>query len=123
MPHEVIDMIDKKRLIEILEEWADNALPIESDIVTDVIDVVEEQPKASEWIPCSERLPETSGYYLITEIEDDIHFVTTRYFYNKNEYSIKNSKWADGFYNNEVIAWQPLPEPWGGERENERNNI
>ena len=44
-------MIDEKKLIEILKEWADSAPPFESDIVTDVIGVVEEQTKVGEWMP------------------------------------------------------------------------
>ena len=44
-------MIDEKELIDKLQEWADEALPFESDIVTDVIGLIEEQPKVGEWIP------------------------------------------------------------------------
>lgn len=57
-----------------------------------------------QWIPCSERVPEEDGYYLVT-----------------------NSKWGapwreitlwvtDGWSSdNKPIAWMPLPEPWKGE--------
>lgn len=65
---------------------------------------LEQEQKEGHWIPCSERLPESDGYYLVT-----------------------NSKWGapwreitlwmtDGWSsNNEPIAWMPLPEPWKGE--------
>lgn len=61
-------MIDEKKLMEILKEWADSAPPFESDIVTDVIGIVEEQPKVNEWTSVSERLSDNSKYetYLCT---------------------------------------------------------
>ena len=59
-------MIDENRLIESLEKWRDEAHPLESDIITDVIGLVEDQPKVGEWIPCSERLPEAKGFYMDT---------------------------------------------------------
>ena len=61
-------MIDEKKLMEILKEWVDSAPPFESDIVTDVIGIVKEQPKVNEWTPVSERLSDNSKYetYLCT---------------------------------------------------------
>lgn len=51
------------------------------------------------WIPVSERLPEEEGDYLIQPYRYQItidHFV--------------NGKFC--FYNGDVTAWQPLPEPY-----------
>lgn len=50
------------------------------------------------WIPCSERLPERSGYYLVTGRQGMV---------NKCLY-------RDGYWygNCTVIAWMPLPEPY-----------
>lgn len=62
------------------------------------------EAEVSRWIPCSERVPDEDGYYLVT-----------------------NSKWGapwreitlwmtDGWSSdNKPIAWMPLPEPWKGE--------
>lgn len=64
---------------------------------------LEEQPRVGEWTPCSERLPEEEGRYLITI--SDIGVVSS--FYNKNH------KLPWGGYETEcVIAWMPLPEPY-----------
>lgn len=112
-------MIDEKKLIEILKEWADSVLPLESDIVTDVIGVVEEQPQIGEWMPCSERLPsfgpEKQRSVLVTmEDSDGMRFVTSA------KYQEERCEWCNfkdpRYYNFEVIAWQPLPEPWEGEK-------
>ena len=41
-------MIDERKLIDILQDWADMANPGERDIITDVIGVIEEQAKLDE---------------------------------------------------------------------------
>ena len=55
------------------------------------------QPE-QQWIPCSERLPERNGYYLVTGRQGAV---------NKRLYQ-------DGYWygNWTVIAWMPLPEPY-----------
>ena len=53
------------------------------------------------WIPCSERLPEKEGKYLVT-----------LYKWNIVSFAdFKNLKYNPHF-NAPVIAWQPLPEPY-----------
>lgn len=78
------------------------------DGVYDSADILKDMPSAQSerWIPCSKRLPEEDGYYLVT-----------------------NSKWGapwreitlwmtDGWSsNNEPIAWMPLPKPYEERRE------
>ena len=58
-----------------------------------------------EWIPCSERLPEEDGYYLIT-----LDFEWGR--------EIEIGLWADGEWLNDNrhvnIAWMPMIKPWKG---------
>ncbi len=54
---------------------------------------------AMRWIPCSERLPEKRGFYLTTTKDKAV------YCDHWNE---------DNFDRTEmVIAWMPLPEPYG----------
>ncbi len=78
------------------------------------------------WIPCSERLPEESGYYLVTYHEwsngeflpkfDDTY--VRRLHYQKSEqftgwnFPKCVDKRAENDMNKEVIAWQPLPEEY-----------
>ena len=101
-------MIDEKKLIEKLKEWADSVPPFERDIIIDVIGFVEEQPKIGEWTPCSERLPDTKDSYLVThEVKaTKERFVSTSTFANK---------WNRILDFCNVVAWQPKPEPWRGE--------
>lgn len=71
----------------------------------------EAQPE-SQWIPCSERLPETSGTYLVSGMWE-----SGRVAVGDCEYSN-----YDGYFNTawnfDVIAWCELPEPYRGEGEN-----
>lgn len=58
--------------------------------------------KKSEWISCSERLPEEAGLYLVS-----MH----RLGYPQREIDgFVRGKWER--YGNNVIAWMPLPEEY-----------
>ncbi len=114
-------MIDEKELIDKLQEWADEALPFESDIVTDVIGLIEEQPKVGEWIPVSEQLPHKNDNYLVTVRSYDetasIDFICV-------DHCNADGTWLH--YNKPgkqrgkcVIAWMPLPEPYEGDETKE----
>lgn len=99
-------MIDEEKLIERIKQE-----PTDGMYTHEIIEAIEEQPKIGVWIPCSERLPEkevpvlcqwnkrngldTEVYYNILHVDDD-------------------GGWsADyGMPNGEVVAWQPLPEPY-----------
>ena len=78
------------------------------------------------WIPCSERLPEESGYYLVTYHDwsdgnflpkyDNtyvrrLHYQISDHFVGWN-YPKNVDDRAENDCHKEVIAWQPLPEPY-----------
>lgn len=64
--------------------------------------------KFPHWIPCSERLPEDDGTYLITGKSiytfKDPTFWTDIAVFEDDDWNGKN-----------VIAWMPLPEPFKGD--------
>lgn len=66
-----------------------------------------------EWIPCSERLPEPNQYVLVTyKTTDEVHIC--QYYGDGSEnpwYSLIDECLA---WNNVVLAWMPLPQPWKG---------
>lgn len=79
----------------------------------------------SHWIPCSERLPEKSGRYLVTRGLNACGSLWNRiYISNYSDLmGIKSEKiWWQGNVGkpdfkrlDDVIAWMPLPEPYKGE--------
>ena len=100
-----------------------------------VIEVIKEQPQvvckdctrrrwyqkgyqdglnADRWIPCEERLPSEYGQYLYTDKNDEVHEGT---YCPPLQGMIRG--WstceAEGYVklsDDEVIAWQPLPQPY-----------
>lgn len=79
-------------------------------------DMVIEVLKQTAWIPCSERLPEENGQYLIT-----VKYVHVDGY---DDIYAEHGDWMDGKWDmfcfghcgqvEKILAWMPLPEPWGG---------
>ena len=65
------------------------------------------------WIPCSERLPNEQGQYLVTfplcNGEPWVYVLS----FNKGKFYETDDEWGDVEYD-DVTAWMPLPEPWKG---------
>lgn len=79
------------------------------------------QPKVGEWIPCSERLPEEYGCYIIAWFHKNKESKAQqkgKHYYEICEYS-PDEGWLSDYEQcpegYEVVAWMPLPEPWEGE--------
>lgn len=91
-------MIDEEKLLkEINGMWKGyDFLPVDR-----FIEVIERQPKICGWIPCSERLPEEKGWYLVYA-KNQRPFVA--YFKGKT-FPLNN-------HYHEIIAWMPLPEDY-----------
>lgn len=80
-----------------------------------------------QWIPCSERLPETTGRYLVTRGSKSRYAIWNRvYIINYSDLmGLKSEKiWWDGHVGesdfqkiDDVIAWKPLPKSYKGETE------
>ena len=126
-----------KAFEKILESLEDDAIfyNTESDIdqnirsglliAKEIVQEVAEEYNGG-WIPCSERLPEESGYYLVTYHDwsdgnflpkyDDtyvrrLHYQISEHFVGWN-YPKNVDDRAENDCHKEVIAWQPLPEPF-----------
>lgn len=131
-------MIDEKKLIEEMQARRDfwinksakcieNGNTFKSDMcniiaaeLNTILHMTDEKPKAGEWIPCSEKLPEKYGDYLIAWYHKEKHIkaLQNEHYYEICEYSPEEG-WLSNFpqcpEGYEVVAWQPLPEPWEGE--------
>lgn len=102
-------MIDEKRLVNEIKNW------IKTDrfedysagyILSDVIEEINNMPKVSEWIPVSEKLPESDDDVIVTckSCRTGKKFTSTDYR------NCKTGEWS--YFGGDVIAWQPLPEPY-----------
>lgn len=82
--------------------WSDRGM----EAIYMAIDVLEQEPK---WIPVSERLPEEGLTVLI--LAENGHIEFGQRDENKWEWLAESiaDYWTEA---EEVIAWQPLPEPY-----------
>lgn len=82
-----------------------------------IIGVLEDLPTAQpQWIPCSERLPRTEDFMIITILDDggDIPIIYSDFGW----YASVGGFWVvDNETRKDVIAWMPLPTPYGGKNE------
>lgn len=67
----------------------------------------------SKWIPCSERLPSDSDYYLVTDAYGDMSAI---WFAHEKDY-YGESEWRET--EDEILAWMPLPAAYKPEEESE----
>ena len=78
------------------------------EIMKDILQLPSAQPR---WIPCSERLPEKDGRYLVTCTKWGAWAVDWNIWCNDPKPS-----WL---WEQSVIAWMSLPEPYEADQEGE----
>lgn len=94
-------MISKRKLIEAIDNRVDRTGHVFIDLEV-MVKMIKDIPEEDGWIPCSERLPDKQGCYLVTTDifpGGDIAI----FYYDENQ------DWSD------VLAWRLLPDPWKGE--------
>ena len=94
------DLISRKALLELYEGLDGQGLKVPVEVVRQNI---KDMPTVDRWIPCSERLPEEEGMYLITSNlfgSLEVQYV----FYSENVQMF--------VCNGTPVAWMPLPEPY-----------
>ena len=106
-----VDCISRKAVLDIT--WQDPSYADPLNVLTEVRDKVRELPSVTpqkpKWIPVTEGLPEKDGLYLVSVKNDHL-----RRYSKTCWYSDKN--W---FARHDVVAWQPLPQPYKAESEGE----
>ena len=108
-------MIDEKKLIEEIVK----RIGVFSEMQIDFLEfLINKQPKVGEWIPCSERLPKEdvkclvsvnvdTGYDVEPTIETGV-VICGNWCFDNEFFDYTSLEY-------EVIAWQPLPQPYKGE--------
>ena len=116
-------MIDEKKLIEDIFQH-ENVLASANHVYKsgyrdrqdEIIDIINRQPKASEWIPVSEGLPKEDYDTVLVFLESDIYDIAIwRSEYGFRPWYAAYFEEATPEWESKVLAWQPLPEPWKGE--------
>ena len=74
-----------------------------------ILDEVEKE-QSNGWVPCSERLPEKKGDYLVTCNDGKVR---VWWFVVADDFKC----WLEGVGNLKPIAWMPLPEPYKEDEE------
>ena len=107
-------MIDEKKLIaEIREKIRPESFGEQCnslDVIYAMLQLIDEQPKVGEWIPCSERLPEEVRAIEVTMYDGSR---AIGHYYKRLE------AWFDSINDGaiDVIAWKEPSEPWEGGKE------
>ena len=90
-------------------EWIRNAYGIPQEININIAESIINAEPYSDWIPCSERLPEDERNVLITYYDD-----ITIGWYRKSENTWMIYEGETNAEPDEVTAWMPLPESYKG---------
>lgn len=87
-----------------------------------ILDLIREHEER-QWISVSERLPEDSGEYLVSlidEYDENYEAVGVAWFAHKKDYDIKESEWRELAIDETVIAWMPKPKPYEPQERNDK---
>ena len=100
-------LIDADKLIEEIESYRGDIF------ASEIVELIKQMPTVGEWIPCSERMPDESGTYIISAIDGNILRVSfAKRMPRLRTWALSGSRsyWK-------VKAWMPLPEPYKKEGE------
>lgn len=105
-------LIDADALLDKFEWKVDSPLYIR--IIRATIKAEPSIDAEPQWIPCSERLPETEDVYLVTHpdyVPQGCKQVDRMYYF-EGEWRWLNGKVEWEKWPDPIIAWMPLPEPY-----------
>lgn len=128
-------MIDEKVLLQSRPEALNDKMDMDlqnqkggynngwNDCLFMFIDIIKKQPKVSEWIPVSERLPEPPrenqelDYSLL-----DVYLVSINEGYPLRAFW-DGKNFGDGMFKLDVKAWMPLPKPYEEKENDSKRNV
>jgi len=113
MSQQIGDLISREETLTAFSDYVAGGMSM--DDFKALWDIVAKMSPANLWIPVSERLPEKSGRYLTTilnEYDNRLRYIMACDYFS-------DGRWCpdDECANNNVIAWMPLPEPYKAESE------
>ena len=97
------------KAFELILERIDKEIPVYTGKTKEIVQEVAEEYKDG-WISCSDRLPEIRQDCLVTVRYTG--FMGMHGFWVKTGHMESENDWWGDCSGGEVIAWQPLPEPY-----------
>lgn len=119
----VVDLISRAEVLKLMKDnWhthnGDWAMQESMDDIRALPSVTPQEPR---WISVSERLPEETGWYLVTFNVYGGGYAVGEMSYRKPEnYWTRDNICKKVLDNDDVIAWMPLPEPYKAESEDNK---
>lgn len=110
-------MIDEKVLIGVMLKSREREHGTVASLIDWFIEVINKCPKVCEWIPCSERLPDLKTSVLISTNTSCGQWTGEGCYWETTEHHIiwKGYRWGATYWDDEVVAWMPLPSTYKGE--------
>jgi len=91
--------------------------------IDEILESVPTADRPQEWIPCSERLPEARESVLLAVNHKYGDWVGEGCYWETTDNHIiwKGYRWNATYWDDEIIAWMPLPKPWRGESDDRQD--
>ena len=109
---DIIKAIDNAPTVPQVTICCENASKEEIEDFKQELENVLASIEQGKWIPVSERLPMRNGVYTITRIIEGTYLIDASYFDGQNTWHRDVCVNHGRPYLNDVIAWQPRPEPY-----------
>ena len=101
------DLISRQAVLKLLSTMPSEEAITKAMLIQNVKYMSSAQPE-QQWIPCSERLPEHGGRYLISVLDGINRRTTVAPYLPRCKAWTMTGRMAYW----KVIAWMPLPEPY-----------
>lgn len=106
------DMIYRQAAIDVAKDWYDGLICGSFKGLEKRLKSLPSAQPEPQWTPCSERMPEENGEYLVCVSDWNKNIYIEVY-----EYCVSHNEWNDGdLCGLRVMAWMPLPEPYAERR-------
>jgi len=105
------DLISRQAILDMAYAYGNGLEPEGYCVNVEDIQALPSAQPEQRWIPCSERLPEESGRYLVSVLDGVGRRTTVAPYQPRYKAWTMTGRMAYW----KVIAWMPLPEPYRGD--------